>query len=85
MKPSGLAREVVAFDSPFIIGQPSELTLSPGAVSSCYTQAPRANPPHGYRFMPPSSFANLTSYNHDPHAYIGFMMCHTAMITSVIE
>ena len=34
--------------------------------------------------MPPNSFANLTSFNHDPHACIGFMMYHTATITSVI-
>jgi hypothetical protein len=84
MKPSGLVREVIDFDSPFIIGQPAELTLSPGAVSSCYTQVPRANPPQGYRFMPRESFANLTSFNRDPHACIGFMMYHTAMLTSAI-
>lgn len=84
MKPSGLVKEVIDFDSPFIGGQPAELTLSPGAVSSCYTQKHRANPPSGYKFMPPESFAHLTSFNHDPHACIGFMMYHTAMITSVI-
>jgi hypothetical protein len=84
MKPSGLVREVIDFDSPFIFGQPAELTLSPGAVSSCYTQVPRANPPQGYRFMPPSSFANLTRPDRDPHACIGFMMYFTAMLTSVI-
>jgi hypothetical protein len=84
MKPSGLVREVIDFDSPFIIGQPAELTLSPGAVSSCYTQKFRANPPQGYRFMPPSSFANLTRPGRDIHACIGFMMYFTAMLTSVI-
>jgi hypothetical protein len=84
MRPSGLVREVIDFDSPFIGGQPAALTLSPGAVSSCYTQAPHANPPQGYKFLPASSFANLTSYNHDPHLCIGWMMYHTAMITSVI-
>ncbi|MCZ2525289.1 hypothetical protein [Streptomyces sp. HB2AG] len=84
MLSSGLVREVVDFDSPFIIGQPAALTPSPGAVSSCYTQVPRANPPQGYKFLPASSFAGLTSYNHDPHACIGWMLYHTAMITSVI-
>ena len=84
MQPSGLVREVIDFDSPFIRGQPAALTLSSEAVSSCYTQVSRANPPQGYRFIPPSSFANLTSFNHDPHACIGWMMYYTAMITSVI-
>jgi hypothetical protein len=84
MQPSGLIKEVIDFDSPFISGQPAELTLSPGAVSSCYTQMPRANPPQGYVFIPQNRFANLTSFNHDPHACIGFMMYFTAMNTSVI-
>ena len=47
MKPSGLVREVIDFDSPFIIGEPAALTLSPGAVSSCYTQKAHPNPPPG--------------------------------------
>ncbi len=84
MRPSGLVREVIDFDSPFIIGNPAELTTSPGAVSSCYTQTPRANPPAGYKFLPPSSFAQLTSFGHDPHSCIGWMMYRTAMLTSVI-
>jgi hypothetical protein len=84
MAPSGLVREVIDFDGPFIIGNPAELTLSPGAVSSCYTQTPRSNPPAGYKFLPASSFANLTSFNHDPHACIGWMMYYTAMLSSVI-
>jgi hypothetical protein len=84
MKPSGLVREVIDFDSPFIIGEPAALTLSPAAVSNCYTQVPHANPPQGYRFLPASSFANLTSYNRVPHSCIGWMMYHTAMLTSVI-
>jgi hypothetical protein len=84
MKPSGLVREVIDFDSPFIIGEPAALTLSPGAVSICYTQVRHPNPPPGYKFIPPSSFANLRSYNRVPHSCIGWMMYHTAMITSVI-
>jgi hypothetical protein len=84
MGPSALVREVIDFDSPFIIGNPAELTPSPGAVSSCYTQKSRSNPPPGYKFLPESSFANLQSFNHDPHACIGWMMYYTAMLTSVI-
>jgi hypothetical protein len=84
MRPSGLVREVIDFDSPFIFGQPAALTTSPGAVSSCYTQKFLANPPQGYKFLPVSSFENLTSFNHDPHICIGWMMYYTAMITSVI-
>jgi hypothetical protein len=83
MKPSGLVREVIDFDSPYIIGQPAALTPSPGGVSSCYSQIP-PSPTPGYRFMPPGSFANLTSYNHVPHTCIGFMMYYTAMISSII-
>jgi hypothetical protein len=84
MRPSGLVREVIDFDSPFIIGEPAALTLSPGAVSSCYTQVAHPSPPPGYRFLAAGRFAQLTSHNHVPHACIGFMLYHTAMITSVI-
>ena len=49
MRPSGLVREVIDFDSPFIIGQPAALTASPGAVSSCYSQVP---PQSGSRRVP---------------------------------
>ena len=84
MKPSGLVQEVIDFDSPFIVSEPAALTLSPGARSSCYTQKFLTNPPQGYKYLPDTSFANLTSYGHDPHSCIGWMMYHTAMITSVI-
>ncbi|MEU9497197.1 hypothetical protein [Streptomyces sp. NPDC048196] len=89
MKPSGLIREVIDFDSPFILTEPAELTPSPGAVSSCYTQRFRQNPPAGYRFMPANSFSQVPSFpNSDAgahaHACIGFMMYHTAMITSSV-
>ncbi|MEV6398309.1 hypothetical protein AB0M39_26630 [Streptomyces sp. NPDC051907] len=83
MKSSGLVREVIDLDSPFIVGEPADLTPSPGAVSSCYTQVPRAHPPPGYAFMPASMFAGLSSHR-DVHARIGHMMYHTAMITSVV-
>jgi hypothetical protein len=86
MRPSGLVREVIDFDSPFIIGNAPALTLSPGAVSSCYSQVPHPAPvPAGYRFLPAASFANLTSHNANPHACIGWMLYYTAMITSVIS
>ena len=85
MQPSGLLREIIDFDSPFIIGQTPALTLSPGAVSSCYSQVPHPPPvPPGYRFLPAASFANLTSYGASPHSCIGWMLYYTAMITSVI-
>lgn len=89
MKPSGLIREVIDFDSPFILTEPAELTPSPGAVSSCYTQRFRQNPPAGYRFMPTNSFSHVPSFPDSDagahaHACIGFMMYHTAMITSSI-
>jgi len=84
MAPSGLIREVIDFDSPFIIGNPAALTLSAGAVSSCYSQVPHPSSPAGYKFIPAASFNNLTSFNHDPHSCIGWMMYHTAMLSSVI-
>ncbi|MDX2299941.1 MAG: hypothetical protein NW204_09470 [Xanthomonadaceae bacterium] len=83
MRPSGLLREIIDFDSPHIVGMPAELTVTPGAVSSCYTQRSRPNPPPGYRYMAPGSFARLTSFT-DPHACIGWMMYYTAMLTSSI-
>ncbi|MFG2490571.1 hypothetical protein ACGFSD_05825 [Streptomyces caniferus] len=89
MKPSGLIREVIDFDSPFILTEPAELTPSPGAVSSCYTQRFRQNPPAGYRFLPTNSFSQVPSFpkpnaGEHAHACIGFMMYHTAMITSSV-
>lgn len=84
MRSSGLVREVIDFDSPFIIGEPASLTQSPGAVSSCYTQTSIPTPPPGYRILPASSFDHLTSFSHIPHTCIGKMMYYTAMITSVL-
>ncbi|MFJ5804230.1 hypothetical protein [Streptomyces decoyicus] len=89
MKPSGLIREVIDFDSPFILTEPAELTPSPGAVSSCYTQRFRQNPPAGYRSLPANSFSQVPSFpnpnaGEHAHACIGFMMYHTAVITSSI-
>lgn len=85
MRPSRIVREVIDFDSPFIIGEPAALTPSPGAVSSCYSQVPPANPAvAGYRFLPAASFGNLRSHEGNPHACIGFMLYHTAMITSAL-
>ncbi|WP_327706889.1 hypothetical protein OG530_39535 [Streptomyces decoyicus] len=89
MKPSGLIREVVDFDSPFILTEPAEVTPSPGAVSSCYTQRFRQSPPAGYRFMPANSFSHVPSFpkpdaSEHAHACIGFMMYHTAMLTSSV-
>ncbi|MGW9429405.1 hypothetical protein ACWHA1_15810 [Streptomyces decoyicus] len=89
MKPSGLIREVIDFDSPFNLTEPAELTPSSGAVSSCYTQRFRQSPPAGYRFLPTNSFSQVPSFpnpnaGEHAHACIGFMMYHTAVITSSI-
>lgn len=81
---SGLIKEIVDFDSPFISGTIPALVTSPGAVSSCYSQVPHPNSPPGYKFLPAGSFAKLTSFNHNPHACIGWMTYYTAMISSVI-
>ncbi|MGW6459145.1 hypothetical protein ACWF94_25020 [Streptomyces sp. NPDC055078] len=84
MKPSGLVREVIDLDSPYNPQEPAALTPSPGAVSHCYTQRGRPDPPPGYRYLPASGFARLTSYGGNPHLCIGWMMYHTAMVSSVI-
>ena len=72
-------------DTLFPFGQPAALTLSPGAVSSCYSQRPAPAPaPPGYSFLPAARFAHITSHNGNAHACIGEMLYHTAMIASVI-
>jgi len=83
---SGLLREVIDFDSPFLLSEKRKtLTHAPGAVSSCYSQVPAdtSPPPAGYRFLPAPSFAHITSQP-SPHMVIGRMMYYTAMITSQI-
>jgi hypothetical protein len=89
MSSSGLIKEVIDFDSFFIIGALRTLTLSPGAVSKCYTQIPPPSPQAGWVFIPTASFAGINSFP-DPrpdfhaHACIGFMTYWPAMLTSVI-
>jgi hypothetical protein len=89
MSSSGLVKEVIDFDSPFIIGSPRSLTLSSGAVSKCYTQIPPSSPQVGWVHILQQSFAGISSFPHpDPgqhaHSCIGFMTYFAAMLTSVI-
>ena len=85
MRSSGLVKEVIDFDSPFITKEPKTLTPSPGAVSKCFTQS---NPPHkpmGFITVNSGHFTDVTAYRRDGlHAQIGWSMYHQAMITSVI-
>ncbi|MEV5054344.1 hypothetical protein [Arthrobacter sp. LAR12-1-1.1] len=84
MKPTGTVQEVTDFDSPFIIAEPKHLTLSPGAVSRCYTQVALPHPPVGWIHLAPNSFSHLSSFKSDPHACIGWMLYFAGMLSSVI-
>ena len=85
MSPSGLVKEIIDFDSPWIVTLPKALTRSPGAVSKCYTQVVRTNPPAGWANMPAKRFAAINSYREQGvHNQIGWMAYYMAMLTSVI-
>lgn len=84
MNSSGLLREIIDFDSAFIIGNPAELVAEPGVVSSCYTQHFRPSAPLGYRYLASQSFQHIASFGGVPHTCIGSMMYYTAMLTSVL-
>jgi hypothetical protein len=90
---SGLVKEVIDFDSPFIVGNPRTLLpsppLPPGAVAKCYSQMAPSSPQAGYVHIPTASFAGISSYpsarpDSHAHACIGFMTYWPAMLTSVI-
>ncbi len=85
MKSSGLIREVIDFDSPFITIEAKALTPSPGAVSKCYTQHQLAHPPMGWVQVSSDNFKDITAFRSSGlHAQIGWTMYHQAMVTSVI-
>ncbi len=83
---SGLIKEVIDFDSPFITAEKKELTPSPpGAVPKCFTQHKLAHPPTGWVTVTENNFKGVTEFrNKGLHAQIGWLMYHQAMITSVI-
>lgn len=82
-KSTGLVKEVIDFDSPFIRNEPKVLTHSSGAVSSCYTQVVKARPEPGWVNLPAANFSAIHTHP-DAHARIGWMMYHTAMLASKI-
>jgi len=89
MRSSGLIREIVDFDSPFIVTEPKRLTYMPGAGSRCFTQFPLARAGTGWVTVTPQHFEHVAAYHQyrEPvltHARIGWMMYHQAMITSSI-
>jgi hypothetical protein len=82
---SGLVKEVIDFDSPFITREPKQLTTSPGAVSKCFTQHVLAHPPMGWVTVTGENFKGVTEFQKDGlHAQIGWLMYHQAMITSTL-
>lgn len=82
---SGLVKEVIDFDSPFITLEPKTLTASPGAVSKCFTQHVLAHPPMGWVTVTGDNFKGVTEFrNNGLHAQIGWLMYHQAMITSTV-
>jgi hypothetical protein len=85
MRSSRLVKEVIDFDSPFIVAEQKALTPSPGAVSKCFTQHVLSHQPVGWVTVTRNHFQGVTAFQPKGlHAQIGFTMYHQAMITSVI-
>jgi hypothetical protein len=83
MSSSGLVKEIIDFDSPFIISEPKQLTRSSGAVSKCFTQILH-RPEIGWVTLTTDHFTAVRKFD-SLHARIGWMMYHQAMINSVIR
>ena len=85
MSASGLIKEVIDFDGPFITKEPKRLTPSPGAVSKCFTQTGPAGPSPNYVTVTNDHFTLVTAYpDSGLHGRIGWMMYYQAMLHSVI-
>jgi hypothetical protein len=84
MRSSGLIKEVIDFDGPFIVNHPKTLMRSPGAVSKSFTQFALSVPPSGWVTLKSEHFDNVTAFGGNLHAQIGWMMYHQAMLNSVI-
>jgi len=84
MAKSGLVKEIIDFDSPYITAEPKQLTRMGGASSKCFTQKKLPVEPVGYVSMNQSHFDNITANDGYPepqrtHARIGWMMYYQAM------
>jgi hypothetical protein len=79
--PSGLIREIIDLDSPFIIGNPRRLTRYGGAVSRCFAQVPPDRPESGYVYLAPGRFPDSEGA---VHGQIGWAMYYSAMLSSVM-
>lgn len=85
MASSGLVKEVIDFDSPFITVEPKTLMPARGAVSKCFTQHVLPHPPMGWVTVTSDNFNDVAAFRDKGlHAQIGWTMFHQAMITSVI-
>lgn len=91
MSGSKLVKEVIDFDSPYIVREPKQLTSFDGAASKCFTQKhyPLPASPAGWVTVTERHFEFITAYNkyEEPkrtHARIGWMMYYQAMWNSVI-
>jgi hypothetical protein len=91
MASSGLVKEIVDFDSPFIVGQPHILTRSPGAVSKCFSQEAPDLPSHGYIVLSQAHFINVTAFStvtppgHRLHRQICNMFFKQVIDTTVVR
>jgi hypothetical protein len=90
MRSSGLVREVIDFDSPFIQGQLPILTRSPDAIrSACFAEVAPLSPEVGYVTLTKQHFERITAFDDRlekfrTHQRIGNMMYFGAMTNSVL-
>jgi hypothetical protein len=91
MASSGLVKEIIDFDSPFIVGQPHVVTRLPGATCKCFSQMAPDGPSHGYIVLTQGHFSNVTHFNgvvpleHKLHRQICTMLFEEVMVTSVVR
>ena len=83
---TGVIREQIDFDSPFMIVAHKNAPVLAGAVNWVVSQ----NPPSfaralGWLHLPSSAFAKINTLRNDTHSQIGFMMFQTMMILSAIR
>jgi hypothetical protein len=88
MRASGLVKEVIDFDSRFIVAERAlPLVRSSGATNRWFTQTALATaPPANFVLIPDTCFSGITRFpiSH-AHACIGWMTYFSAMTNSVIK
>lgn len=83
---TGIIREMMDFDSAYMIVAHKTMPAIAGAVSWQITQVP---PPGGFRlgwlYVPPDSLNNVYSFSPDRHSQIGYLMFQTMMVQSAVQ